>query len=174
MAKRKLHHLHKVKIHHNRWLIWAISYALIVAVALVAYIKISDINIDAESQNNYESWRSYKDSTLGFGLRYPGSWAIEADSSNSVNFLPSETSDGGVNVTITPLSSETSIRRTLKIAEETGIMVNKIPAVEIKNDLGNSHGETVVMVKYRNQLYVVRGSEDHVKRILETFYFLTK
>ncbi len=174
MAKRKLHHLHKIKVHHNRWLIWAISYAVIVAIALVGYVKISDLNLETESQSVFEAWHSYKDPKLGFGLRYPANWSMEADSATSINFLPSELSDSGVSVSVVPSSLETSIRRSLKIVKESPVTLDNITATKITNDLGNAHSETVILGKNDNQLYVIRGSENQVRKIIETFYFLTK
>src|SRR3989344_1733447 len=114
MAKRKLYHLHKIKIHHNRWLIWALAYALIVALALISYIKISDLNISSEADSVFSSFHSYSDSRLGFGVRYPADWAIEAEAS-SVTFLPPELSDSGVTVTVADPSSSVGIRKKLKL-----------------------------------------------------------
>lgn len=174
MAKRKLHHLHKIKVHHNRWLIWAISYVVIVAIAMVGYLKISDLNLESESQSVYQAWHSYKDSKLGFGLRYPANWSMEADSATSINFLPSELIDSGVSVSVVAPNLENSIRRSLKIVKESPVTLDSITATKISNDLGDGHFETVILGTYKNQLYVIRGSENQVRKIIETFYFLTK
>lgn len=170
MAKTKLHRLHKIKIHDNRWLIWAIAYLLFVAIALIGYLKIATLDFDS-TENTFSPTHSYKDERLGFSLRYPATWSIEA-SNSSVAFLPSEISDEGVSITVTTPNTESSIRRALKNSTETAVTVNNIPAKKLTNDLGNNHTETVVLISYNGKLYVLRGSNNHVEKLLQTLSFV--
>src|SRR4051812_23659376 len=113
MPKTKFRKLHKIKLHHNRWLIWAIAYILFVAVAVIGYLKVSNINIDAENsaENVFTAAHSYTSNNLQFALRYPSTWSIEADSATSISFLPNDTEDSGVTVLVADPSSEKSIRK---------------------------------------------------------------
>lgn len=169
MAKTKLHHLHKIKIHNNRWLIWAIAYIAFVAIAMLGYLKLANLELET-SDSNFTPMHSYTDQRLGFGLRYPADWSIEAASS-SIAFLPSEISSDGVTVSVAIPGSESSIRSKLNVKKEVPVSFNSITATKIKNDLGNGHSETVVLAPYNKKLYVIRGSEQLVDNLLQTFYF---
>ena len=171
MAKiKKLRKFHKIVIHNNRWLVWAIAYLLFVAIAMVGYLKVASLDLEI-SDNSYKPWHSYKDERLGFSLRYPAEWAIEA-SSSSIVFLPSQTADEGVTVSVTPLSAESIIRRSLRIVKEEKITLVSHPGLRLSNDLGSGHYETVVIAPFNKNLYVIRGSEGNVEKLLQTFYFL--
>lgn len=176
MAKKtKLRHLHKIKIHDNRWLVWAAAYLVFVGIALTGYLKVSDINFETQTiaENTFQSWRGFKNSDLGFGLRYPVDWSIEADSDSSVTFVPNEIFDDGVNILVTEPSAEKALRKTLKITEETSFKLGQELAAKIVNDLGNGHKETLVLVEHEGKLYVLRGSDNLVRKVLLTFYFLS-
>ncbi len=175
MAKRKypIHHLHRIKIHHNRWLIWAIAYAVMVTIAIVGYVKFTDLKYDSEliAENAYQSWHSYDNDRLGFSLRYPGDWSIEANSDSSVSFTPSDSEDLGVTISAVSPSSENSVRKGLDISSEKSVVVGGVPGVKIRNDLGERHYENVVLVKNAGRLYVIRGTTSLVDRILQTIKF---
>jgi len=174
MAKTKSRKFHKIKIHHNRWLIWAIAYVVFVGIALTGYLKIANISLDSENsgQNIFVAAHSYSAPSLGFTLRYPADWSIESDSTTSVTFLPTDGAESGVTVSVMAPSAEKSIRKTLKVSEESRTTVDGISAAKITNDLGNGYTETVVMAISNHLLYVVRGSDNFVQNLLVTFHFL--
>ena len=169
MAKTKSYKFHNIKIHDNRWLIWAIAYLLFVAIAMLGYLKIANIDLES-SENSYSPMHSYIDARLGFGLRYPADWSIEA-SNSSIAFLPAQTSDAGVTVIVTTPDAEKSIRKALNIIKEITTTLDNTPASKLINDLGDGHSETVVIAPYNRKLYVVRGSGNLVEKLLQTFYF---
>ena len=175
MAKTKLRKFHKIKIHHNRWLIWAIAYVVLVSAALVYYVKISDLNIDADNtaQGWFQASRSYSDKRLGFSVKYPTSWSIEADSNTAINFVPDNPKDEGVTVTVVITSFEKSIRASLDIAKESTIYVDGVEAKKITNDLGKNVFETVVLATEKQNLYVIRGSNSFVDKFLANFRFIS-
>jgi hypothetical protein len=173
MAKRKIYHLHKIKVHHNRWLLWAIAYILFVAIAMIGYLKVANINIDTENaENRYNPSHSYNNSRLGFALTYPPTWSIEANSDTSVTFMPSDTSDDGVTISVSSTAAEKDIRKSLKITQETPVMVGNLPGVKITADLGKNLSEKVVLIPSFNKLYVIRGSGSQVEKVLTTFKVL--
>ena len=174
--KYKLNKLHKIKIHHNRWLIWALAYAFFVSIALVGYIKVSDINLDTQliAENNFMPGHSYTDKVMGFNLKYPSNWSIEANSPTSLSFTPENSNDSGVAVSTIPLSAEKALRKSLHINGESPITVDGVAADEIYNDLGNDgHFEVVLLVRNNKKLYVIRGTKELVDQLLQTFNFLT-
>jgi hypothetical protein len=170
--KHPIYRLHKIKIHPNRWLGWSIAYGLIVAVALVGYIKVSDVNFEAQlAENEFHPWHSYNDARLGFGIRYPADWSIEADNNSTISFLPTNLSDEGVSVHVTKPSAEKAIRRTLKILEESKIALDGQIAAKIINNLGQGHTETVILAVHKSKLYVLRGTDSFVEKLILTFHF---
>jgi hypothetical protein len=170
MAKTKLHKLHKIKIHHNRWLIWAIAYLLFVGIAMLGYLKIANLDLE-NSENNYIPMHSYSDARLGFAMRYPADWSIEA-SNTSIAFLPAGSSDAGVTVSVLNTTAESSLRKSLQIKKESKITLDNRQSTKIINDLGQGHTETVILTNYNNKLYVFRGSDDLVSKLGLTFYFI--
>src|SRR5687768_11256854 len=161
MAKKKykLHQLHKIKVHHNRWLIWAIAYVVIVTIAVLGYIKVSNVNFDTDllAETQYQSSNTYKNNALGFALRYPYNWSIEAENSETVRFQPNDGPEEGFSIQVTKTSSETAIRRGIDELSEERIVLDGNRAVKIINDLGNGASETVIMSIYKEKLYVLRG-----------------
>lgn len=173
MAKIKPYHLHRIKIHPNRWLIWAIAYAIIVAIGMVGYIKVTDVNFDSQvaAENQFQPWRSYTNQALGFSLRYPGDWSIESTSKNAVNFIPAASPSEGVSISTSSPTVEKSLRKALNIIAEKSVMVDGAKGSEITNDLGNGALETVILAKHNNKLYVLSGEQKFVRQFLLTFRF---
>jgi hypothetical protein len=97
MAKKKhpIYRLHKIKIHPNRWLAWTIAYAVIVAIALIGYITVSEVNFESQiAENEYHPRHFYQNTRLGFSANFPADWAIESDVNlNMVSFVPANGPD---------------------------------------------------------------------------------
>ncbi len=177
MAKNKyqLSQIHKVKIHHNRWLIWAIAYLCFIFIALLGYIQISSVNVETEeltAENSFQPWHPYKNEELKFSLRYPDKWSIEPASQTSVDFVPEMLSRPGVNVSVYASGDEKSIRAVLDVQSENKIEVDGIPATRLTTKLAGNETETVVLVKKDGRLYVLRGTLGSVSAFLQTFKFI--
>ena len=175
MAKRKykLHQLHKIKVHHNRWLIWAIAYVVIVSIAVLGYIKVSDVNFESGlfAETQYKPFSTYTNNTLGFSLRYPSTWSIEAEDSETVSFSPASSSKEGFSVRVTKPANEVAIRKGIDKLDEMRVVLDGNRAVKLVNDLGNGVSETVIMSIYKEKLYVLRGDNDEVNKLLLSFRF---
>ncbi|HTL39725.1 MAG TPA: hypothetical protein VL306_02850 [Methylomirabilota bacterium] len=173
--KYKLSNLHKIKVHKNRWLIWAIAYVVMVTIAVVGYLKVSDINFETQFGQNAAgvSWRSYSDTRLGFSVRYPKNWGIESSSQSSVSFMPADSKQEGVLISEYPLSAEPAVRKSLKITSEKPITVDQVQGSIITNNLGQGVSETVVMLKKNNLLYTIAGPDNFVRGFLPNFHFIT-
>ncbi|OGE87756.1 MAG: hypothetical protein A3J07_03525 [Candidatus Doudnabacteria bacterium RIFCSPLOWO2_02_FULL_49_13] len=169
MAKQKhpIYRLHKIKVHHNRWLIWAIAYVLFVAIALIGYIKVSDEAQSSQvAEQTFVSWHTYENPKLGFSLRYPASWAVEADEVSAI-FAPE--SGQGIEVSVYKPNAERTIRKPLNVISESPVMVDGVKATGIVNDLGGGRVEGVVLAKTDRHIYVIRGSKSDINKILLTF-----
>jgi len=180
MAKNKhpIFRMHKIEIHPNRWLVWAVAYMVFVAIALVGYISISNINFDTDvlvAENKYQPWRNYSNRELGFSLRYPGEWSIEAQSHTSVDFVPSDPFRPEVNLTVYSESEERDIRRALNIVSEKESELGGEPAVEIVNRItAGTAVETVLITSHNKKLYVFRGQSSSVRYFAQAFSFLNE
>ena len=173
MAKIKPYHLHKIKIHPNRWLIWAIAYALIIAIGMIGYIRVTDVTFESQigAENEFQPWRSYADQRLGFVQRYPADWSIEASNKSTIGFIPAKTSSEGVSISVETPVAEKDIRRALDIIDEKIVMVDGKKGKELTSDLGHGAFETVILVTNNNKLFVIRGDERYVHEFLLTFRF---
>ncbi len=174
MAKKQTFNLHKIKLHPNRWMLWAIAYTLIIAVGMIGYIKVSDVDFEVQAiaQQGFQPWHNYKDTRLGFTLRYPADWTIEAENSSTINFSPANTADEGVSISVIKPTDEKTLRKTLDILSEQRIKLDGNKAVKIINNLGAKHTETFVMSLKNQHLYVLRGSESEIQKLLLTFHFI--
>jgi hypothetical protein len=175
MAKKKhpIFRLHKIKVHPNRWLIWAIAYVLFVTIAMVGYIKITDeAVVTPQPEQVFISWHTYSNPTLGFALRYPANWSVESSQVGSVSFGPADSSKSGIEVDVYKPNAEKIARNSLKIVDQTPITVDGVAAVEITNNLGKNQTETVVLVNNKVHVYLIRGSKADVEKVLLTFSFI--
>lgn len=167
--KRKLSNLHKIKIHDNRWLAWSVSIAILATIALVGYIKVSDIYFHSQFSDNIEytsKWHLFKHKTEGYSLRYPNSWALENED-NQISFVNLREPNQYFSVAIYDASQEETLKASLFSTSQTTITVNGTPGVMISQ--GRKHPESVVMMKSGSKLYVLRGKGDLFEKILSTF-----
>ena len=178
MAKNKyqLSQLHKVQVHHNRWFIWALVYLIFIFIALSGYLKVSDIKTDTQelaADSNFSPRHTYSNKNLGFSLRYPPDWAIEAGSDTSVDFLPAVLSYPGVNVSVYDAADEPEIRQALGIKVEKPLTLDGQRGSVVTSLLkGSNVEETVVLVQNEGRLYVIRGPAGVVDEFIITFNFL--
>ncbi len=172
MAKIKLHRLHKIKLHPNRWLIWSIAYALIIGIAMVGYMKVTDVNFETDQlpPPYFSSAKVYINEQQGFTLRYPAEWSLESQA-NSVEFSPSSISDAGASISVLKQSEQRSLVAGLNVISSQPIMVDGQAGTKIIAEPRSNELETVVTVNYNNKLYVIRGSNAAVNKLLMTFNF---
>ena len=174
MRKIKLRHLHKIKIHHNRWLIWALSYAIFITIALVGFIQVTNVGFEDQiaAENEFMAWRSYRDQRLGFAVNYPGDWSIEVGSSASVNFAPIDRPADGVIVAKLNSHNEDEIRASMQIVGEKSVTIEGFSGSMITNDIGDGTYKVAVLVKKNSNLYVINGDPGFVEKFLVTFRFI--
>lgn len=174
--KYKISQVHKIKIHYNRWLIWAVAYLLFIFVALLGYIQVSDLKLETEqllAESNFKSWHPYRNQDLGFSLRYPADWSIEPDSESSIDFVPGDLARQGVNVSVYDPSDYNAVRRALEIKSENPIVVDGMKGVELETILADGKAqETVVAVEHADNLYVLRGPKPALRQFVQTFNFI--
>jgi hypothetical protein len=175
MAKKHIiYRLHKVKVHRNRWLIWALVYALIVTIVLVWYITLTNVNYEEEpAVSQFQVWHTYSNKPLGFSLRYPSTWAVESERSSVFHFVPNDSRDEGVSITVGKPSDENAFRKILHIQNETPTTLDNVPAREIINYIGANNTETIIIATHQNKLYILRGSDDLLRKLLLTFNFIS-
>ncbi|MGE5392272.1 MAG: hypothetical protein ACM3NH_00815, partial [Candidatus Saccharibacteria bacterium] len=85
---KKIIKLHKVVVHPNRWLIWALALSAIACLGLFAYIRLSTYRTDVDMMEYVPVIRkaiTYTDYRLGFSLKHPVAWSAEADADNTIS-----------------------------------------------------------------------------------------
>jgi hypothetical protein len=169
--KKQIKKILRKKVHHNRWLIWAIVFSIVSLTGLASYIQISDLNIESDTTpyKNFESWHGYRDARLGFALRYPRDWSIEVENSTTVNFVPPDMIRDGVTVSVLVPKNEKAIRSALDIFKEEPVIIGNLKATRIFNAIAGRGYESVVLLKTDKKLFVIRGVGSLVDQILLTF-----
>lgn len=173
--KTSWRHVHKIKVHENRWLAWAISLALLACAALVAYIQVTNINFEtqmADSAYTASSSSLFTNKSEGYTIRYPKNWSLETDGENSISFVNSSNYNEYFNITVYDSSEERTVRQSLFQTEEEDVSINGLSGVKISQ--GRNQPESVVMIENDDRLYVFRGRGDIFERIIRTFKFQQK
>lgn len=170
---RHVKRLHKIKVHKNRWLVWAFFAALAAGVALVGYIKVSDVDFENQVFNYSDTklWRTYSDGRLGFSLKYPMNWGIEA-MGEGIEFSDTSNPQNNVTVFVYDASAERSIRQSLNIEKEEKIRIDSVEGRRIENAITSKVMEDVVLIKSGDRLYVIRGSGNMFDKVVTSFNFL--
>jgi hypothetical protein len=171
--KRKLKNLHKIKIHNNRWLGWVFAVAILAGVALVGYIKISDVHFESQfGLVDYTAkWHVFRHKSDGYSLKYPNTWALEAET-GTISFVNPADPNQYFSVTTYDAGQEEQIRKTLFNTKQTSVTIDGFKGVMISQS--KKQPESVVMLENDNTLYVLRGKGYLFERILTTFKFQEK
>jgi hypothetical protein len=177
MPKRSLHwkRLHKIKVHHNRWLVWTIAIAVLVCSAVLAQIQISNIHFETQmgwGVDSASNWVTFKHKSDGYSIKYPRTWAVEMDTPLGVSFVNLENYNEFVSVAAYPVSEEPVIRRELTIARQVEVKVAGHNAVMVVQRRDPS--EAAVLVKDGDKLFVIRGRSDKFERIVGNIKFTEK
>lgn len=172
--KKHLKRLHKVKVHHNRWLIWTLALSAIALIGLLSYIKVNDYRNDTEMMEYVPVIRkavTYSDYRLGFSIKHPVAWSAETDEANTISFLDPQNYGEGISITVTESKNEKTYRNSLvPVLNETEFGLDGENASYIT--IGKRTApEKVVLVHRLGRLYVIRGTGMMFDKILPTFKF---
>ena len=164
MTKRK-RNLHKIVIHPNRYLIWALVFTFIVAFGLVAYISIGNINQDSELGLNQDLrfWHSYKDEFMTF--RYPAEWLADP----GPGYIGFGSKDTDVFIIYSYTSSDPAYENYLKLSGVKQITIGGKSGIEVADYTKDR--QRIAFVKDGNRLYEFRGTTGLFDKILRTVHF---
>jgi hypothetical protein len=76
-----------------------------------------------------------------------------------------------VSVEVIDPKFEKTILKSLDILNETSTKIDNTPAVKITNNLGLGFTETVILATQNNKLYVIRGTDSLVQKLMSGFRF---
>lgn len=167
--------LHKIKVHHNRWLIWAIAAAVFACAALVGYIKVTGITFDSQmffGQTTSSNWATFRHNSIGYSLKYPRTWGVEADDESTLSFVNPADPNEYFSVSVYPISAEKTVKNSLFNTKQQEVVVSGHEGLMISQD--KSQAENVIMVKDDNDLYVLRGRGAYFNRIVDSFRWTQK
>jgi hypothetical protein len=171
-TKVKWHHVHKIRVHDNRWLVWTIALAVLACASLVAYIRVTDINFQTQMNDTQSAnWTSFTHKGEGYTVRYPKSWGMETEM-GTINFVSSSNQNEYFSVSSYPLADEKTLRSSLFNGQEGDMILDGKPAWRL--NVSRSQTENVVMVKDSSKVYVIRGRGGSFDQILSTFKFQEK
>ena len=170
---KHIRRLHKITIHHNRWLIWTIVLTVLSMSYLIFYISSSQTAIDHDMLDYTDVNQTvvYKNQAMGFSVRHPAYWGIESQTTNVIEFVDPQNNGNGVEVSVYQPSDEANVRSALVIVDEKIAMVDGIPGRELTVE--TAAGESnVYLVYYNHRLYVIKSELPRSNMILSTFNFL--
>ncbi|MBI4363712.1 MAG: hypothetical protein HY545_02580 [Candidatus Doudnabacteria bacterium] len=168
MAKTK-QQFHKIVLHPNRWLAWAIAISVLVAFGLIGYIQVSSQSFETEVAipDASRNWRQYTNSEYGFSLNLPPSWSAQTISGAVASFAPRGDLGQAITITVKDAKREAAARASLEGFTEEEITVGGIAASKF-----SSGAEQYVLVKREDKLFVIKSSSLQLDRILATFIFI--
>lgn len=174
MPKEKTNwkHIHKVRIHENRWLAWTIAIAVLLCAALVAYIQVTDIHFETQmsfSSGPNANWSTFNHRSAGYNLKYPKTWGLETESESSLSFINAQNPNEYFSVSTYPTSEERQIRTSLIISNELPVKIGGLSGTMVSQ--GRNQSESIALVRERDTLFVLRGTGSNFNRILATFRF---
>ncbi|MDP4001023.1 MAG: hypothetical protein Q8P83_02180 [bacterium] len=159
-----------------RWLIWTVAIAVFMTIAVVGYIKITDVNFDREAVGSLSdpgAWRNYTNKSLGFSLRYPSNWVLESPASNIILFESSKDISNQITVSILEAKDEPAIRGALNDTSEERVAIDDIDGPRIVNELADGETEIVILARPDTRLFVIRGTSKQIDDIIGTVKFFT-
>ena len=164
MPKRKTK-FHKIIIHPNRYLIWALVSALFVAIGLVAYIYIGNVNQDTDLtiSPDVTFWHTYKDAALTF--RYPGEWFVDPGE-GYIGFGPK---DRDVFLVYSYTGADAAYSSYLNSDNVEPIIIDGKDGIRVRDSFATN--EHIAFVKNLGKLYEFRGSTGAFDKILSTVRF---
>ena len=175
-------------IHPNRWFFWAIAVIVIGGLIVLYFINqatVQDIENDTETQASpigteqssdpsYFGWRAYTSETLGISVKYPPTWQIDIDPTDSKTvFLENpENFSENVALSIRGTEMESVIRSSLNFQSETRYMIDGASASWLKSSSSDPATQNVVLVKLGGKLYYIAGQAQAFEKIISSIRFL--
>ena len=174
--KRNWKHIHKIRVHDNRWLVWTIAICVLVCSTLVAYIQVTGIDFDTQMGYAPEStmtWSSFNNSSDGYSFKYPRSWGVESEGPATMSFVNPANPNEYFSVITYPVEQERQVRSSLvATGTEQPVMVAGLSGTRFVQNTDKT--ENVVLVNEGENVYVLRGKGGTFEKIIESFRFKQK
>lgn len=171
---KRIAKIHKVTIHPNRWLVWALLISALGCSGLIFYIAMDKNQTDIEMMQYAPVIRQaikYSDSRLGFSIKHPASWDAEAGEASTVSFLDPGNYGQWVSITVSDRNTIKSLRASLDPFMEKTILLDGEQALYSATGSRNSP-EYIVSTVHLGRHYIIRGSGKMFDSVLATFKFL--
>ncbi len=169
------HHLKRV-IHPNRYFIWALVIVIFGGIFLTLHIMTQAYNIQSQSAfPELSSGKVYVNQKEGYSLKYPNGWQIDPSSSagTTVFIDPTDVTES-VTVVATDLNSESIIRRSLKITEETKPFTKDGMTIVVMEGTRDGEAMEAAIIKTSRRLYYISGNADAFSTFVSSFKALKR
>jgi hypothetical protein len=171
-AKTNWKQVHKIQVHHNRWLAWTIAIAVLACASLVAYIQVTDIHFSTQmsfSSGAGTSWSSFNHRSMGYSIKYPKIWGLETEADSGMAFVNPNDVNEYFAIASYPLEEERELRAALFKTNELPVKIGGLSGTKVNQ--GGDQAESIAMVKNDQAVFVLRGKGGNFDRILATFRF---
>jgi hypothetical protein len=157
------------RIHHNRWLFYAISVIVIVGGGIFSYITIANINDGADQAFlNLQPRPEYSNQSLGFGVDYPNGWVIDSSSSpDSVTFDNPSNDGESVSISTATLQAAAKLEKSpsAKVQQQYSLRGNVMIVLTVADPEGGAPNK-VGIVQTPQKVFVVSGSSNQFTTFL--------
>jgi hypothetical protein len=163
-------HIHKIKVHDNRWLAWTMAIAVLACAALVAYIQVTDIQFQTQmsfTTGPSATWSTFNHRAAGYNLKYPRTWALEAESDSTMVFVNPANSNEYFSVSTYSPSQEDEVRASIFTTNEEPVKVGGLSGTRISQN--RNQPESAAMFSDGETLFVLRGKGNSFDPILASF-----
>jgi hypothetical protein len=160
-------------LHPNRYFIWAL--VIIISGGILLTLHIITLGYQTETEAVFPELKTrkvYSNTEEGFQLRYPKDWNIDQGSEATTFVNPNDLTES-VSVERYGLGSETIIRRSINIVEETKPVVKGNMNITLLRGTTAKNTEIqAAIVKTKDRLYYISGHADSFEGIVSSFRVL--
>jgi hypothetical protein len=174
-----IHHvknLHKIKVHHNRWLIWTVVFIFVTMVGLLGYIQYSGVVVSTPDGNaiapiKHITGELYQNNYLGFSVYHPEEWGVAPEPDNTISFYNPKAGVKAFSVKLFMSSTSKDAYEGLENLTAKTVMVNGEEGSWYKKPSPNGKDYSTIVVERDTRTYVLEGQEPYFFQTLETFKF---
>jgi hypothetical protein len=176
MKKKPYHHHLKRVIHPNRYFIWALIIVIFGGLYLTMNIVLQGYQIGSEAEfTELVSGKVYVNQKEGYSLKYPRGWSIDPSSSTgTVVFIDPTDPTESVTILATDLNSESLIRRSLKITQESKAYETDGMTVVVMQAVRDGEEIEAAIFKTARRLYYISGNADAFSTFVTHFQALKR
>ncbi|MGE5298000.1 MAG: hypothetical protein ACM3KM_02470 [Acidobacteriaceae bacterium] len=172
MGNTKKTPIHLVRVLEDRWFAWTIVLTVVILVALSAYVTFNNYSIDRDMEYStvkHDRGTLYRDAYLGFSVKHPVTWAIEAEKRNIITLVDPKNYGESITVSVLDPADKNSVIKALPVASSYDIAVSgeTVKFYNLKTDKNTD--KFAVVLEKNEKLFLIKGNSQNIQEFLSTF-----